>query len=181
MTESGKADQTRQGLIDSVKGKAKEVIGAMTGNDSLTAEGQLEQTEAQQRREASKAEAIADAEARKAREEAAEAKLDSAAGQDAINAEAAAEKAAIRTEQASQKRATQQVAHAYLAKQQADAERDAARRVENAKAEERAAVRAADEEVVDALDDHQAAVRESAKARAEADRLRQQADMRSDR
>jgi hypothetical protein len=37
MTESGKADETRKGLIDSVKGKAKEVVGAVTGNDSLTA------------------------------------------------------------------------------------------------------------------------------------------------
>src|SRR5690349_4563378 len=111
MTDSGKADQTRHGLIDSVKGKAKEVIGAVTGNDSLTAEGQLEQTEAQKRREASTAEAIADAEARKAREEATEAKLEGAAERSAVNAEAAAEETAIRTESASQKRATEQAAH----------------------------------------------------------------------
>ena len=36
------SNEARKGLIDSVKGKAKEIAGAMTGNDSLTAEGQLE-------------------------------------------------------------------------------------------------------------------------------------------
>ena len=45
MTEHHRADQARKGLIDSVKGKAKEIAGAVTGNDSLTAEGQLEQTQ----------------------------------------------------------------------------------------------------------------------------------------
>ena len=63
MTEHNKADQARKGLIDSVKGKAKEIAGAVTGNDSLTAEGQLEQTQAQQRKEANSVEAVADAEA----------------------------------------------------------------------------------------------------------------------
>ena len=50
MTDNKKADQAREGLLDSVKGKAKEVIGAVTGNDSLTAEGQLQQVEAQTRK-----------------------------------------------------------------------------------------------------------------------------------
>jgi uncharacterized protein YjbJ (UPF0337 family) len=43
-------DEARKGLIDSVKGKAKEIAGAVTGNDSLTAEGQLEQTQAKERK-----------------------------------------------------------------------------------------------------------------------------------
>ena len=59
MTEHDKADQARKGLIDSVKGKVKEVAGAVTGNDSLTAEGQLEQTQARERKEANSVEAIA--------------------------------------------------------------------------------------------------------------------------
>ncbi|MDT5402140.1 MAG: hypothetical protein QOK33_5371, partial [Mycobacterium sp.] len=63
MTEHDKSDQARKGLIDSVKGKAKEIAGAIIGNDSLTAEGQLEQTQAQERKEANSVEAIADAEA----------------------------------------------------------------------------------------------------------------------
>ena len=48
----------------------------MTGNDSLTAEGQLEQTQAQQRKEANSVEAVADAEAAQARAEAADARVD---------------------------------------------------------------------------------------------------------
>ena len=39
MTEHNKADQARRGLFDSVKGKAKEIAGAVTGNDSLTRRG----------------------------------------------------------------------------------------------------------------------------------------------
>jgi uncharacterized protein YjbJ (UPF0337 family) len=62
MTEHDKADQARKGLVDSVKGKAKEIVGAMTGNDSLTAEGQLEQTQVRDRKEANSVEAVADAE-----------------------------------------------------------------------------------------------------------------------
>ena len=48
MSESSKSDETRKGLIDSVKGKAKEVVGAVTGNDSLVADGQREQRETAQ-------------------------------------------------------------------------------------------------------------------------------------
>lgn len=51
MTDDNAA-QTRKSFMDSVKGKAKEVAGAVTGNDSLTAQGQLEQTEAKERRQA---------------------------------------------------------------------------------------------------------------------------------
>jgi uncharacterized protein YjbJ (UPF0337 family) len=88
MTESGKAEQARKGLIGSIKGRAKEILGALTGNDSLTAEGELARTQA----------------------------------------------------------------------------------------EKREGIRPAGQEVVDALDDHQDAVGESALARAEADRIRRQAD-----
>src|SRR6478735_7800554 len=63
MTEHNKADEARKGLIDSVKGKAKEVAGAVTGNDSLTAEGQLEQAQARDRKVANEIEAVADAQA----------------------------------------------------------------------------------------------------------------------
>jgi uncharacterized protein YjbJ (UPF0337 family) len=40
------ARQARQGLLTSLKGKVKEVAGAVSGNDTLTTEGQLEQQEA---------------------------------------------------------------------------------------------------------------------------------------
>ena len=74
MSEQDKSGQARKGLIDSVKGKAKEVVGALTNNDSLTAEGQLEQTQAKERKEANRVETVADAEADQARAEVTEAR-----------------------------------------------------------------------------------------------------------
>ena len=44
-----------------LSGKAKEVAGAVTGNDSLTAEGRLQQAEVTARQEAATDEAVADA------------------------------------------------------------------------------------------------------------------------
>ena len=39
-----KAAQAREGLVDSLAGKAKEVAGAVSGKDHLVEEGQLQQT-----------------------------------------------------------------------------------------------------------------------------------------
>jgi uncharacterized protein YjbJ (UPF0337 family) len=57
----GPAEQARQGLLGKLSGKAKEVAGAVTGNDSLTAEGRLQQAEVTARQEAATDEAVADA------------------------------------------------------------------------------------------------------------------------
>src|SRR3954470_863761 len=108
MSKHEKADQARKGLIDSVKGKAKEVVCAVTGNDSLTAEGQLEQTQAQQRKEANSVEAVADAEAEQARAEAADARLEGARERATVSADSAAAEAAARTQQQAQKRVAEQ-------------------------------------------------------------------------
>jgi uncharacterized protein YjbJ (UPF0337 family) len=62
------AAEARKGLASSITGKVKEVGGALLGNDSLTREGQLQQTESKERREANAQEAVADAEARRAEE-----------------------------------------------------------------------------------------------------------------
>src|SRR5213079_2771367 len=64
-----KAAEAREGLFDSVAGKAKELAGAVTGNDDLVEEGQLQQTEAANRKEAVAAEAVADAKREEAVEE----------------------------------------------------------------------------------------------------------------
>ena len=81
------AAEARDGLASSISGKLKEVGGALLGNDSLTREGQLQQAEATERREANAQEAVADAEARRAEEklhaaneQAREEKQDAAAG-----------------------------------------------------------------------------------------------------
>src|SRR4051794_3426214 len=102
MTQDGKADQARKGLVDTVKGKAKEVAGAVTGNDSLTAEGQLEQTQAHDRKEANSVEAVADAEAQQARAEAAESQREGAQERAAVNAEAAVAEQTVQTQQKAQ-------------------------------------------------------------------------------
>jgi uncharacterized protein YjbJ (UPF0337 family) len=72
------ADQARKSMSDSIKGRAKEIASAVTGNDSLTAEGQLERAQEKERKEASRAQAIADAEASEAKAQATEAKLEAA-------------------------------------------------------------------------------------------------------
>jgi uncharacterized protein YjbJ (UPF0337 family) len=176
MTKHDKADQARKGLIDSVKGKAKEIAGAVTGNDSLTAEGQLEQTQAQQRRDANSVEAVADAEAAQAHGAATNAKLEGAEERIAVSAKTAAVKDSVRTEQAAHHRAAEQAGQRDAVRAKTQAERDAQRAVQRARAEERDEVGAAAEEIVDATDEHQTSVRQAASARAEADRIRRQAD-----
>ncbi|KIA59960.1 CsbD family protein [Nocardia vulneris] len=60
-----------EGIVEDVKGKAKEAAGIVTGDESLKSEGRAQQDKAESEREAAKKEA----EAEKAR---AEAKLDEA-------------------------------------------------------------------------------------------------------
>jgi uncharacterized protein YjbJ (UPF0337 family) len=176
MSEQRKADDARKGLIDSIKGRAKEVVGAMTKNESLTAEGQFEQAQAKDLKEASTAEAVADAEAKAARVEVTNAKLDSVDARNQVDARIAATKNVAETDQAAQKRAADQAAQRVAAEESVQAQADAQREVQQAVAEQRAQVRAADEEVRDALDEHQTAVADAAKARATADDLRAQAE-----
>jgi uncharacterized protein YjbJ (UPF0337 family) len=176
MTEHSKADDARKGLIDSVKGKAKEIVGAVTGNDSLTAEGQLEQTQANERKEANSVAAVADAEAAQAHAEATEARVEGAQERIAVNAQTAAVETSVRNQQAAQKRAAEQVGHQDAAREKTRAELDAQAKVQQAKAQERDEINSAAEEIVDAVDDHLTAVQGASSAEAEADRIRQQAD-----
>jgi len=55
-----------KGVVEDVKGKAKEAIGAVTGHDEMRREGQAQQDKAQAQREVARKEA----EAEKARGEA---------------------------------------------------------------------------------------------------------------
>jgi uncharacterized protein YjbJ (UPF0337 family) len=105
-----RADDARKGLIDSVKGKAKEVVGAITKNGSLTAEGRLEQAHAEARKEAGAAEALAGAEAKQAEIEVINAKLGSVVARNRVNTQTTAEKNAAETERAAQTRTAEQAA-----------------------------------------------------------------------
>ena len=176
MTESGKADQTRKGLVDSVKGKAKEIVGAVTGNDSLTAEGQLEQTQANERKEANSVEAVADAEAAQARDELNEARRDGAQERAAVNADAAAVESTIRKQQADQDRVIEQVAQRDAAQEKSQAELDARVKVQHANAAERNEIDSAAEEVADAVDNHLTVAHGASVAEAQAEQIRKQAD-----
>jgi uncharacterized protein YjbJ (UPF0337 family) len=176
MTEHDKAREARKGLVDSVKGKAKEVVGAITGNDSLTAEGQLEQTQAHERKEANTIEAVADSEAKQARAEEAEAKVDGARQRLAANVQAAAAEDSIEAHQAAQNSAADLAAQRQAATQQTQAELDAQREAAQAKAEEREEIRDATEDVVDAVAEHQSSVQVAKSEESEADRLRRHAD-----
>src|SRR6185369_6475136 len=158
MSEHEKAEQARKGLIDSIKGKAKEIIGAVTGNDSLTAEGQLEQTQAERTG----------------------ARVDGAHERFAVNAETAAVQNSVREQQSAQKRAAEQAAGLGAARAETRAELDAQREAQRAKAEEREEISAATEQAVDAAAEHQSSVRAASAAQAEADRIRRQADKLSD-
>jgi uncharacterized protein YjbJ (UPF0337 family) len=180
MSKHEKAEQARKDVIDSIKGKAKEIVGAVTGNDSLTAEGQLEQTQAQQRKETNSVEAVADAEAAQARAEAADARVDSAHKRTAVNAETAAVENSVREQQYAHKRAAEQSARQDAARAETRAELDVQREVQRAKAEEREEISAATEQAVDAAAEHQSSVQATSTAQAEADRIRRQADKLSD-
>jgi uncharacterized protein YjbJ (UPF0337 family) len=50
-----------KGIVEDVKGKAKEVAGTVTGRDDLTREGKAQQDKAEAEREVAKKEADADA------------------------------------------------------------------------------------------------------------------------
>jgi uncharacterized protein YjbJ (UPF0337 family) len=50
-----------KGIIEDVKGKAKEAAGTITGNDSLKREGSAQQDKAESQREVARKEAEADA------------------------------------------------------------------------------------------------------------------------
>jgi uncharacterized protein YjbJ (UPF0337 family) len=116
-----KAADARKGLLDSVVGKAKEVAGAVTGKDELTEEGQLQQADAQARKDANSREAVADARAREATEELRERTQDAAADKRTAYVDAgrqeqavlqadAAEKSAADAQAAQQERADRRVA-----------------------------------------------------------------------
>ena len=98
------AQDARDGLIGGIAGKAKEVVGAVAGKDDLVEEGQLQQTEAQRRKEAVADEAVADAKRHEATQEMREASRETAEEQGEARARAEQERSAA-AQQAAQERA----------------------------------------------------------------------------
>lgn len=176
MSNDDKAHQAREGLLDSVKGKAKEVAGAVIGNDSLTKEGQLEQAQARERKEANITEAVADAEIDETREELTEARVDSAHARTEVDTDAAAAKNAIQAQQQDEKRVAEQQKQQEVAAAAATAQVEAQRDVAEAKAREEVEKEAAQEDLVEAAAEHDTAVKITDNAKDEAERLRKHAD-----
>lgn len=176
MTDGEKAGEARKTMVDSVKGKAKEIAGAVTGNDSLTAEGQLQQTEAKERKDAAKAEAQADAEAAQAMSLADDAKREGSQGRLEAGAAAAAAVQRVRGEEAVAKSAADEAGNREAVQEQAKAEMDAQRDIVRAKADERADVDAAAQEYSDAVDEHRHSVSDAVRTQAQANQARLRAE-----
>ena len=125
MSDDNASEQARKGLLDAAKGKAKEMVGAVTGNDSLTSEGQLQSAQARERKEAKATEMAAESQAAEAGEDLAAVKNSADQQRDAAEESARASADEARREQQAQRIA---------------AEKDKDRRVaaETAEAEERA-------------------------------------------
>ena len=61
MGEKSGPQEAVEGVVEGVKGKAKEVIGAVTGRDDIKREGQAQQDKGDAQRNAAKKEAEAEA------------------------------------------------------------------------------------------------------------------------
>lgn len=176
MTEHDKAGEARRTLIDSVKGRVKEVVGAVTGSESLTAEGQLQQAQAKERKEANISEALADAEAAQARKEVAEATGQGARERSELNTRTAAVENSARTQAEVQKNVAAQTYDQDAARAKAQAEIQAQHEVVEAKDAEREEISEAVEEITDAEAKHESSTQVANATHAEAERIRRQAD-----
>ncbi len=156
-----KAAEAREGVFDSVAGKAKEVAGAVSGTDELVEEGQLQQAEARKRKAAVADEALGDAKRHEAAEELRESRREATQQKVAARAKAAAEESDVERQ-----RETERAAAARDATQQAAAGREAAEE----RADEIAVSRLREAEAVSAD-----ASRTEAQANAEKRRLEREA------
>jgi uncharacterized protein YjbJ (UPF0337 family) len=167
-----KASEAREGLFDSVTGKAKEVAGAVSGKDDLVEEGQLQQAEAANRKAAVADEAIAEAKREEAAQELREANREAAEEKGEARVQAQREESTVERQ-----REGEHAVAARGADQQEAAGRDAAERQAEQLAESR--LRDAEAIAADADSTEQQATnenlrlqREAAAADQEAARLR---------
>jgi len=131
----GSAEQARQNLMGKLSGKAKEVAGAVTGNDSLTAEGRLQQAEVTARQEAATAEAVAAAQRTEAAKEIAEKARLAAQHKQVAASQADADKARAEQEKTTEQAHADRAAEQKLAGDRAVAEVQAKQHKDAADAE----------------------------------------------
>ena len=171
-----KASQAREGILDSVAGKAKEMAGAVSGKDDLVEEGQLQQAEARKRKAAVAEEAIANAKREEAVAEVSEKTREAAEQKNAARAQAQREEAVIERQRQTERAVAAQEGAREESIRKAAAEREADKVAETRQRE-------AVELATDATSTEQQAAaeairleREAAAAEQQAAALRAQAD-----
>lgn len=157
-----KAGEAREGLFDNVAGKAKEIVGAVTGNDELVEEGQLQQVEASNRKSAVADAAIADAAREDAAQQVRDANVEAAEQTNAAHLEAERDRSAAELQQEREHTAAAQSA--------------AAREAHESRLAEDRADRVAEAGLQDAADVAREAELAEQQAAAESSRLQQEAD-----
>ena len=120
-----KADQAREGLLNSIAGKAKEVAGAVSGKDALVEEGQLQQAEAASRKAAIAQDAVATARRDQTAQELREANREASEEKAAAGAQAAHEETAVEHQRESAHAAAAREAEREEAVDRVNAERQA--------------------------------------------------------
>lgn len=105
-----RAAEAREGMKSSIAGKAKEMAGVVTGRDDLVEEGQLQQAEAKNRKEAVADEAIAEAKRDEAAQELQETSREAAREKGAHRAEAEREESVVEQERGREQVAADQAA-----------------------------------------------------------------------
>lgn len=119
------AADARKGLLDGITGKAKEVAGAVTGRDDLVEEGQLQQAQADHRKQAVADEAVADAKRRDAADQLHSASLEAAAEKEAAHDKADVAQRAVDHQRAEDEKVAEQAAAAQEAAGRRSAEQRA--------------------------------------------------------
>ncbi|WP_129975104.1 CsbD family protein [Rhodococcus sp. Q1] len=170
------SDKARLGLKQTVVGKAKEVAGALTGNDSLTTEGRLEQEQARQTRKADTLSHMAEAESDEAVEQ-----LDAVRRAGQQEREAVQHRTEVAQSQAEReaqirKQAAELEHQENVVREQSDAAREATAAEAQARREENAQAMDAAAEVSAAQNDHRAASHDAERALLQAEQERRKAE-----
>lgn len=176
MNTTDGSTEARKGIVDSIAGKAKEVAGAVVGNDSLAAEGQLQQREAHARREAVGEQAVADAEAKEAAHEWSKARQEAAAEDRDVQQRTAEQVRAIRDEQLREHESAETAARVEEQTGKDEAQRRAAEQLQDTVAETQARQADAARTEHAGRDQYREAAADAKSADDVADRLRAEAD-----
>jgi uncharacterized protein YjbJ (UPF0337 family) len=136
-----KATEARKGLLGSVAGKAKEIAGAVSGNDDLVAEGQLQLAEVRNRKEAAADEAVAEAQSDEAVQRIRESTREASQRATSARVEAEREESVVTDQRRSE--------HAAAARE-AEAQAEAGRREAEQQADDLAESRLREADAIDA-------------------------------